>query len=99
VGLVFLESLPSVTVRFVLLESSPSVSVGFVLLESSPPVFSGVRVTRSLVLYVCFVDNCLSFCPFHLAIVLSVLRITDSDYSFGIYKLFFGGDETPKRKY
>ena len=28
---------------------------------SSPPVFSGVRVTRSLVLCVCFVDRCLSF--------------------------------------
>ena len=28
------------------------------------PVFSGVRVTRSLVLYVCFVDLCLSFCTF-----------------------------------
>jgi hypothetical protein len=31
---------------------------------SSPPVFGGVRVTRSLILYVCFVDRCLSFCPF-----------------------------------
>ena len=31
---------------------------------SSPPVFSGVRVTRSSVLYVCFVDRCLSFCLF-----------------------------------
>ena len=31
---------------------------------SSHPVFSGVRVTRSLVLYVCFVDCCLSFCTF-----------------------------------
>ena len=31
---------------------------------SSPPVFSEVRVTRSLVLYVCFVDRCLSFCTF-----------------------------------
>jgi hypothetical protein len=31
---------------------------------SSPPVISGVRVTRSLVLYVCFVDRCLSFCTF-----------------------------------
>jgi hypothetical protein len=41
---------------------------------SSPPVFSGVRVTRSLVLCVCFVDRCLSFC-------------TDSDWSFGIFKL------------
>jgi hypothetical protein len=29
---------------------------------SSPPTFGGVRVTRSLVLYVCFVDHCLSFC-------------------------------------
>ena len=28
---------------------------------SSPPVFSGVRVSRSLVLCVCFVDRCLSF--------------------------------------
>jgi len=28
---------------------------------SSPPVYSGVRVTRSLVLYVCFVGRCLSF--------------------------------------
>ena len=31
---------------------------------SSPQVFSGVRVNRSLVLCVCFVDRCLSFCPF-----------------------------------
>ena len=28
---------------------------------SSPPVFSEVRVTRSLVLWVCLVDRCLSF--------------------------------------
>ena len=28
------------------------------------PVVSGVRVTRSLVLYVCFVYRCLSFCTF-----------------------------------
>jgi hypothetical protein len=31
---------------------------------SSPPVISGVRVTRSFVLCVCFVDRCLSFCTF-----------------------------------
>jgi hypothetical protein len=31
---------------------------------SSPAVFNGIRVTRSLVLYVCFVDRCLSFCTF-----------------------------------
>ena len=30
---------------------------------SSPPVFSRVRVTRSLVLYVCFVDRCFFFWP------------------------------------
>ena len=32
--------------------------------ESPPPVFSGVWVTRSLVLRVCFVYRCLFFCPF-----------------------------------
>jgi hypothetical protein len=49
----------------------------------------GIRVTRSLVLYVCFVDRSLSFYPFFLAIVLSVLlRYTDSDCPFGIFKLF-----------
>jgi hypothetical protein len=53
------------------------------------PGFSGVRVTRSLVLYVCFVDRCLSFCTFLLVIVLSVLRYTDSDCPFGIFKFFF----------
>jgi hypothetical protein len=53
------------------------------------PGFTGVRVTRSLVLYVCFVDRCLSFILFLLAIVLSVLlRYTDSDCPFGIFKLF-----------
>ena len=31
---------------------------------SSSPVFIGVRVTRSLVLYACFVNRCLSFCSF-----------------------------------
>ena len=82
------------------------------------PVLSGIRVTRSLVLCVCFVDRCLSFCTFSfghcvvcssliygfwlpiwylpsllvlflLVIALSgLLRITDSDYPFGIFKLF-----------
>jgi hypothetical protein len=55
-----------------------------------PPVFSGVRVTRSLVLFVCFVDRSLSFVLFLLTIVLSVLlRCTDSDYSFGISQLAY----------
>ena len=61
---------------------------------SSPPVFSGVRVTRSLVLYVCFVDRCFSFCTFSFAIMLSVLlRYTDSDYPFGIVKLLYVADK------
>ena len=46
---------------------------------SSPLVFSGVCV-----------GHCLSFYPCSFAIVLSVfLRFTDSDYPFGIVKLFF----------
>ena len=54
---------------------------------SSSPVFSSVRVPRSLVFCVCFVDRC--FVLFLLAIVLSVLlRFTDYDYPFGIIKLF-----------
>ena len=57
---------------------------------NSPPVLSGDHVTRSLVLYVCFVEHCLSFCTFSLAIVLFVfLRFTDSDYPFGIFKHFY----------
>jgi hypothetical protein len=56
---------------------------------SSPPGFSGVPVTRSLVLCVCFADRCLSFVLFLLVIVLSVLlQYTDSDYPFGIFKIF-----------
>jgi hypothetical protein len=42
---------------------------------SSPPVISGVRVTRSLVLYVCFVDRCLSFCTFSLCCLFFDIRI------------------------
>jgi len=55
---------------------------------SSTPVVSGFRVTGSLVLCVCFVDLCLSFCTFyfgHLWYVL--LRVTDPDYPFGITPL------------
>jgi hypothetical protein len=45
--------------------------------------FIGVRVTRSLVLCVCFVDSYLSFCPFpfgHCVVCLSSIFFTDSDY-------------------
>jgi hypothetical protein len=56
---------------------------------SSPPSFSGIRVTRSLVVCVCFVDRCLSLCPFSFGhCVFCLFRYTDSDYQFGIFKLF-----------
>jgi len=56
---------------------------------SSPPVFTGVRVTRSLVLYVFCRSLFVLLYFFLLAIVLSVLlRYTDSGCSFGIFKLF-----------
>jgi hypothetical protein len=35
-----------------------------------PSVFSRVRVARSLVLHVCFVDRCLSFCPFSFQLLM-----------------------------
>jgi hypothetical protein len=41
-----------------------SLVVQELLTLSSPPIISGVRVTRSLVLSVCFVDHCLTFGPF-----------------------------------
>jgi len=56
---------------------------------SSPPVFSEVRVTRSLVLYVCFVDRCLLFiffCPvcclffFDIRILINPLVSSNSSY-------------------
>ena len=57
---------------------------------SSPPVFSGVRVTRSLVLYVCFVDRYLSFGTFSFG---HCVVCSSSIYGFwlppfGIFKLF-----------
>jgi hypothetical protein len=52
-------------------------------------VFRGVRVTRSLVLCVMFCRSLfVVFILFLLDIVLSVLRFTDSNYPFDIFKLF-----------
>ena len=56
---------------------------------SSPPVFRGVRVTQSLVLCVCFVDRCLFVCTFFFWPLFELLRYTDFDYPFGIFKLFY----------
>ena len=56
--------------------------------QSSFLVFSGIRVARSSVFYVVFCRSL--FVLFLLVIVLSVLsRFTDSEYTFGIFKLFF----------
>jgi hypothetical protein len=52
---------------------------------SSPPVFSRVRVTRSLVLCVCFVDRCLSFCPFSFGHCV----VCSSSYQFLSLNLLF----------
>ena len=62
---------------------------------SLTPVFSGVRVTRSLVLYVCFVDRCLSFCIFsfgHCAVCYSsILDQGSENYNFGIKIICLSG--------
>ena len=75
--------------------------------QSSPPVFSGVHVTRSLVLCVCFTDRCLSFCTFSFGHCV----VCSSSISglwllpFGILKLFlylfvwytYSGVNNPKK--
>lgn len=49
-----------------------------------------VPVAQSLVSELCFVNNCSSFVPFRIAIVLSVLiRFKTSGCLFGIFTLFF----------
>jgi len=51
-------------------------------------VFCGVRVTRSLDLYVMLCISLFVLLSFFLSVfVLSVLRYTDSDYRFGNFKL------------
>jgi hypothetical protein len=40
--------------------------------------FSGVRVTRSLVLYVCFVDRCFSFCIFSFGVRIVFVGVCQS---------------------
>jgi len=54
---------------------------------SSPPVFIGVRVTRYLVLCVCFVDHCLSFCTFSFGHCVICPSIYGFGLPFGIFKL------------
>ena len=64
-------------------------SMVFIKILYVNPVFSGTSVTRSLVyVYVLQIFGC-PFVLFSLSIVLSVLlRYTNSDYPFSIFKLF-----------
>ena len=61
---------------------------------SSPPVFSGVRVTRFLVLCVCFVDRCLSFffwplcCLFFFYLRILITHLVFSHSSWYTYTFF-----------
>ena len=56
---------------------------------SSPPVLSGVPVTRSLILCVCFVDRCLSFCTFSFGYcVVCSSSMYGIWLPIGIFKLF-----------
>ena len=57
---------------------------------SSPLVFREVRVNRSLVVCICFVDRCLSFCSFSFdhCVVRPSLNYGIWDYLFGIFKFF-----------
>ena len=49
-------------------------------------LFSEIRVAQSLLFCILFCIPCCPFVYFVLSIVLSVLRFTDSDYPFGIFK-------------
>jgi hypothetical protein len=82
----------------------------FVTIVSTTDATSGVLVDRSFVFYVVLFRSLFvlfSFghcvvCPFVfflLAIVLSVLRCTDSDYPFDIFKLFLHEDHYLDRDY
>ena len=58
---------------------------------SSPPVFSGVRVTRSLFVCVCFVDRCLSFVIyFDIRILITPLVSSNSSCNFLVVSFRFG---------
>ena len=65
----------------------------------SSPVFSVVRVVRSLVFCIMFCRSLFVLLSFFVAIVLYViLRYTDSDDPFGIFKFFATGSTFPHRK-
>ena len=51
------------------------------IIFGAPEFIPGILWSKCCLIF-SFVDCCFSFCPFHLAIVLSVLRFMDSDYPF-----------------
>jgi hypothetical protein len=51
-------------IEHIILSSNNVWNIVWLCLLQNASMFSGVRVTRSLVLYLCFVDRCLSFCTF-----------------------------------
>ena len=60
-----------------------------VLLVEQELLTIGVRFAQSLVLYVMFCRSLFVLLPFFFQRSLSFLRFTESDYPFGIFKLFF----------
>ena len=55
--------------------------VGFVWLD----LCVARTLCGSIFSFLCFVSHCLSFCLFLMAIVVTTLRLTNSDYIFGNY--------------
>ena len=64
-------------------------------LQVFTPDFIGFRVTRSIVLCVCYLGRCLSFCTFSFRYCV-VSRHTDSDNHLGSFKLFCLQSNTQK---
>jgi hypothetical protein len=57
------------------------------LVEQEPLILPEFLSSLYCSFFIVFVDHRLSFFPFLLTIILSVLRFTTSDYPFGIFKL------------
>jgi hypothetical protein len=82
-------SLPLIGFLSIVTQRVPLVEQELPIFPSSSTVLSGFRVTQSLDFSIIFCRSLFVILPFFLlAIVLSVLRITDSDNSFDIFKFF-----------
>jgi len=63
-------------------------AVSFIQFVNTTGTTSGAGTTYPSASFMCMFCRSLSVLFFLLASVLSVLRFTDSDYPFGIFKLF-----------